>query len=72
VPRYDYEVGVPRAGHWRELLNTDATIYGGSGMGNLGGVHTRDEPLHAHPWRLRLTVPPLGALFLMPEILALG
>jgi len=72
VPRYDYEVGVPRAGHWRELLNTDATIYGGSGLGNLGGVHTRDEPLHAHPWRLRLTVPPLGALFLTPEVPAVG
>jgi len=63
VPRHDYAVGVPRAGRWRELLNSDATLYGGSGVGNCGGAHTRPEPAHGAAQSLRLTLPPLGALF---------
>jgi 1,4-alpha-glucan branching enzyme len=63
VPRTGYRVGVPHGGYWRELLNSDAQDYGGSGMGNLGGVHADPEPAHGRPFSLRLTLPPLGALF---------
>ncbi len=64
VPRLGYRVGVPQGGYWRELLNSDATVYGGSGMGNMGGAEARPEPVHGRPYSLRLTLPPLGALFL--------
>jgi 1,4-alpha-glucan branching enzyme len=67
VPRYDYQIGAPTSGHWRELLNSDAPIYGGSGMGNLGGVDTRPVGRHGHLHSLTLTLPPLGAIFLKPE-----
>lgn len=52
------------AGHWRELLNTDALEYGGSGVGNLGGVASQPVAQHEQPHRISLTVPPLGALVL--------
>jgi len=64
VPRTDYRVGVPWGGYWRELLNSDAREYGGSGMGNLGGVTAESVPAHGRPFSLRLTLPPLAALFL--------
>jgi 1,4-alpha-glucan branching enzyme len=67
VPRYDYRVGVPVPGVWRELLNTDATAFGGGGMGNMGAVSTEDHPFHARPVSLRLTLPPLAALYLVPD-----
>jgi 1,4-alpha-glucan branching enzyme len=67
VPRYGYRVGVPSGGFWRELLNSDAQEYGGSGMGNLGGVHAEAQPTHGRPFSLSLTLPPLCALFLKPE-----
>ena len=51
VPRYGYRVGVPSGGFWRELLNSDAQEYGGSGMGNLGGVHADAQPTHGRPFR---------------------
>ncbi len=63
VPRLGYIVGVPKGGHWRELLNSDAAIYGGSGVGNLGGVEARDTPSHGRPFSLSLTLPPLAAVF---------
>ena len=63
VPRHDYRVGLPRAGRWREILNTDADLYGGSGMGNLGGVDATDEPAHGLPASARLTLPPLATLY---------
>jgi 1,4-alpha-glucan branching enzyme len=66
VPRLGYRVGVPQAGRWRELLNSDAPIYGGSGMGNLGGVETRHEPMHGQPQSLEITLPPLAVLFFKP------
>jgi 1,4-alpha-glucan branching enzyme len=66
VPRYRYRLGVPRAGRWRELLNSDAAAYGGSGMGNLGGADTEGKPMHGHGQSLSLTLPPLSALFLTP------
>jgi 1,4-alpha-glucan branching enzyme len=67
VPRIDYRLGVPGGGFWRELLNSDAKEYGGSGMGNLGGVLAEDEPVHGRPYSLRLTLPPLAAVFLKAE-----
>lgn len=56
--------GVPEHGYWRELLNSDASEYGGTGVGNLGGVNAEDEPAHGRPHSLKLTLPPLAALFL--------
>jgi 1,4-alpha-glucan branching enzyme len=60
VPRYSYRLGAPRAGHWQELLNSDSARYGGSNMGNLGGVATVPVPLHARPHSVTLTLPPLS------------
>ncbi len=67
VPRMEYRLGVPSAGFWRELLNSDAREYGGTGMGNLGGLRTVAEPAHGRPYSLILTLPPLGVLFLKAE-----
>ncbi|MCK0508383.1 1,4-alpha-glucan branching protein GlgB [Aromatoleum anaerobium] len=67
VTRPNYTLGVPRAGFWREALNSDATLYGGSGAGNLGGVETVPVPAHGHFQSLTLTLPPLAVLFLIPE-----
>jgi 1,4-alpha-glucan branching enzyme len=64
VPRHNYRVGVPRPGYWKELLNSDAQIYGGSGQGNAGGAETSNMKWHHRPHSLLLTLPPLGALFL--------
>ncbi len=64
IPRSDYRVGVPHDGIWTERLNSDATIYGGSGQGNDGEVHAEHHPAHEQPFSVRLTLPPLGALFL--------
>jgi 1,4-alpha-glucan branching enzyme len=64
VVRTGYRVGVPTGGYWRELLNSDAKEYGGTGIGNLGGVHAEATEAHGRPYSLRLTLPPLGALFL--------
>ena len=66
VPRGDYRVGVPFGGVWREILNSDAAAFGGSGMGNLGAVTADDVACHARPASLRLTLPPLSALYLAP------
>jgi len=63
VPRLGYRVGVPHGGYWREMLNSDAREYAGSGMGNLGGVNAEEIPQHGRPFSLKLTLPPLGALF---------
>ncbi len=63
VGRPEYRLGVPRAGVWRELLNSDASAYGGSGWGNLGGTEAREESWHGRPWSLKIGLPPLGAVF---------
>ncbi len=67
VPRPSYRVGVPRGGHWRELLNSDAEIYGGSGQGNLGGVDAAPVGAQGRLHSAALTLPPLGVLYLVPE-----
>ncbi|GBD86077.1 1,4-alpha-glucan branching enzyme GlgB [bacterium BMS3Abin02] len=64
VPRYNYRLGVSRDGVWTEILNSDATVYGGSGMGNFGGIEAHDSPSHGRPFSVNVTVPPLGAVFL--------
>jgi len=63
VPRYGYRIGVPAGGFWREVLNSDAREYGGSGQGNLGGVWADPIPWHGRPFSLSLTLPPLGCLY---------
>ncbi len=67
VVRLNYRVGVPRGGFWREILNSDATLYGGSGQGNLGGVEAAPIPCLGRDCSLSLTLPPLGILFFKPE-----
>ncbi len=63
VPRYHYRVGVPLRGHWKELFNSDAPVYGGGGIGNMGGVEAEAVPYHGRPFSLELTLPPLGAVY---------
>jgi 1,4-alpha-glucan branching enzyme len=67
VARQAYRIGVPRGGTWRELLNGDATLYGGGGWGNLGAVEAAPVSAHGRPFTLALTLPPLSALFLGPD-----
>jgi 1,4-alpha-glucan branching enzyme len=67
VPRYDYRVGMPASGRWQELVNTDSSYYGGSGVGNLGGVDAETMPWHDQPFSALLTLPPLGAVWFVPE-----
>jgi 1,4-alpha-glucan branching enzyme len=62
VPREGYRIGVPRAGHWRELLNSDAEVYGGSGMGNRGGMAAEAVACRGHEHSLVVTVPPLAVV----------
>jgi 1,4-alpha-glucan branching enzyme len=63
VPRTGYRIGVPRAGYWQELINTDAPFYGGSGMGNWGGVNSTPVSSHGEAQSLDLTLPPLAAMY---------
>ncbi len=67
VPRRDYRIGVPEWGFYRELMNSDSAFYGGSNLGNAGGVQSEAVPWHNLPCSLRVTLPPLGALFFKPE-----
>jgi 1,4-alpha-glucan branching enzyme len=67
VPRYQYRVGMPICCNWRELVNSDSTYYGGSGIGNLGSVQAEAVPWHDQPFSALLTLPPLGAVWLVPE-----
>ena len=66
IPREGYRVGLPRLGNWREVLNTDAAAYGGSGAGNHGAVVAEDVPWHNQPHSAEITLPPLGVLYLVP------
>jgi 1,4-alpha-glucan branching enzyme len=62
VPRLGYRIGAPVRGRWTEILNSDASDYGGSGVGNFGAAETIDEPTHGRQWSLSLTLPPLGVV----------
>jgi len=61
IPRLGYRIGVPQKGFYDEILNTDAAEFGGTGMGNWGGVQTEDEQCHGRPFSIHLNLPPLGA-----------
>ncbi|GAA1403581.1 1,4-alpha-glucan branching protein GlgB [Pseudonocardia kongjuensis] len=67
APRQDYRVGLPFAGNWTELVNTDASSYGGSGVGNLGRVRAEQQMWHGQPASAVLQLPPSGVLWLVPE-----
>ena len=60
VPRHNYRVGVSQQGRWKEVLNSDAPVYGGGGQGNFGGVVTTATAWHHRPYSVSLTLPPLG------------
>ncbi|BFU44121.1 1,4-alpha-glucan branching protein GlgB [Krasilnikovia sp. MM14-A1004] len=67
VPHEGYRIGLPRPGVWREVINTDSELYGGSGVGNLGQVTAEPQPWHALDFSVSLRVPPLGAVWLRHE-----
>ena len=67
VPHEGHRIGLPYAGTWREVLNSDADTYLGSGVGNMGVVQATDEPSHGHPASATLRVPPLGTVWLTHE-----
>jgi 1,4-alpha-glucan branching enzyme len=64
LPRLNYVVGVPNGGYWQEILNSDAGIYAGSGMGNMGGVEAAPVAAQGHHHSLALTLPPLSVVYL--------
>jgi 1,4-alpha-glucan branching enzyme len=64
VPRHNYRVGVPRPGFYREILNSDASLYGGGNIGNAGGVQSEPTPMHGRQQSVSITLPPLGMLVL--------
>ena len=63
IPRSSYQVGLPRAGRWREVMNTDAGLYAGSGAGNMGGVDATDAPWHGFPASAEVFLPPLATVY---------
>ncbi len=65
-PVGSYRIGVPRAGRWKELLNSDAAEFGGSGVGNYGEVRTQDVPAHGRDASIEITLPPFGILYFSP------
>jgi 1,4-alpha-glucan branching enzyme len=67
VPRHDYVLPLPKAGFWREVLNSDAALYGGSGVGNMGGVTAEALGTHGKPTRALITVPPLATVYFLSE-----
>ena len=67
VERSDFRVGLPASGRWAEILNTDASVYGGGDRGNMGAVEAEDVAAHGHPTSLVLTLPPLSTLMLSPK-----
>ena len=63
---HNYRIGAPVGGFWKEIMNGDALIYGGSGQGNMGGVEASPLPVHGRPWSLSITVPPLATVVFKP------
>jgi 1,4-alpha-glucan branching enzyme len=68
APRLNYRVGLPKAGRWNEVLNSDAGIYGGSNVGNLGGVITDHYKVHNQPFSAPMTLPPLSIVAFQPAV----
>jgi 1,4-alpha-glucan branching enzyme len=67
VPRGPYRVGVPAAGFYREILNSDSKLYGGSNLGNAGGVQSDTVPMHGRPNSIVITLPPLAMLVMKAD-----
>ncbi|MEX2303353.1 MAG: 1,4-alpha-glucan branching protein GlgB [Bryobacterales bacterium] len=67
VPRHNYRIGVPRGGWYKEVLNSDAAIYAGSGQGNAGGAEAAPAPMHGRTHSLTVTLPPLSMVVFKPE-----
>ncbi|HTW11639.1 MAG TPA: 1,4-alpha-glucan branching protein GlgB [Solirubrobacteraceae bacterium] len=67
VPRPGYRIGLPQGGRWREAINTDSSFYGGGDIGNGGGLEAEPVPWHGQPFSAQVTIPPLAALWLVPE-----
>jgi 1,4-alpha-glucan branching enzyme len=67
VPRFERRLGLPYGGRWSEVLNTDSAFYGGSGVGNLGGVEAEAVPWHEQPFSALVNLPPLGVVWLVPD-----
>jgi 1,4-alpha-glucan branching enzyme len=63
VSLFNYRIGAPYGGDWKEILNSDAQEYGGNGLGNMGMAASEQKPYHGQPFSLNLTLPPLGAIF---------
>jgi 1,4-alpha-glucan branching enzyme len=63
-PYENFRIGLPKQGEWTELLNTDAEIYGGSGVGNYGSVRAEAIPMHGREFSASVNIPPLGAIWL--------
>jgi len=71
-PLYDFRVGVPGPGYWKEILNTDANVYGGGNIGNNGGLQAEAMSNHGQPFSVMMTIPPLGAVYFKGEVLPVG
>jgi 1,4-alpha-glucan branching enzyme len=67
VPRHGYTLPLPAAGRWREIINTDAVQYGGSGIGNLGAITAIAEPAQGQPAHTKVSLPPLATLYFMQD-----
>jgi 1,4-alpha-glucan branching enzyme len=65
--RKNYRIGVPFGGMWKEILNSDAPLYGGGGEGNWGGLSAAPLPIHGRPFSINVTLPPLGIVVFQPE-----
>lgn len=63
TPHQNYRIGVPYPGYWQEILNTDSSFYWGSGMGNMGGVHSEPIPIHGREHSINIVIPPLSAVY---------
>jgi 1,4-alpha-glucan branching enzyme len=72
VVRENYRVGVPLEGSWKEILNSDAPLYGGSGQGNFGSLSTIPLPIHGRPFTLNMKLPPLGVIAFQPDFPSAG
>ena len=66
-PHYEWTLGLPKAGEWQEILNTDATEFGGSGVGNLGSIQANGQGSHGQPHSAKINIPPLGAVWFKPR-----
>src|SRR3954452_15166338 len=67
TPHNESRIGLPRPGRWREVLNSDAEAYGGSGVGNYGGIEAVEEPWHGLPYSATVAAPPLGTVWFLHE-----